>query len=51
MYRWTEIGCEDMDWIQLVQDRVQWQALVSTFGFHKRQEMSWLLLLLLTSQK
>jgi hypothetical protein len=24
----TEIGCEDMDWIHLVQDRVQWQALL-----------------------
>jgi hypothetical protein len=23
------IGCEDVDWIHLVQDRVQWQALVN----------------------
>jgi len=23
-----EIGCEDAAWIQLVQDRNQWQALV-----------------------
>jgi hypothetical protein len=25
-----EIGCEDMDWIQLVQDRVQWRTFVNT---------------------
>jgi hypothetical protein len=25
-----EIGSDDGDWIQLVQDRVQWQALVNT---------------------
>jgi hypothetical protein len=25
-----EIGCGDVDWTQLAQDRVQWQALVVT---------------------
>jgi hypothetical protein len=25
-----EIGCNDMDWIYLAQDRDQWRALVST---------------------
>jgi hypothetical protein len=24
-----EIGCEDVDWIQLAQDKVQWWALVN----------------------
>jgi hypothetical protein len=24
------IGCQDVDWIQLAQDRVQWQDLVNT---------------------
>jgi hypothetical protein len=23
-----ETGCEDVNWIQVVQDRVQWQALL-----------------------
>jgi hypothetical protein len=26
----TEIGWDDMDWIDLVQDRDQWRALVNT---------------------
>jgi hypothetical protein len=33
-----EIGWDGMDWIDLVQDRDQWRALVNTvmnFGFHK----------------
>jgi len=25
-----EIGCEGVDWIHLIQDRVQWWALVNT---------------------
>jgi len=25
-----EVGCGDMDWIQLVQDRDRWLALVTT---------------------
>jgi hypothetical protein len=25
-----EIGCDGMDWIDLVQDRAQWRALVNT---------------------
>jgi hypothetical protein len=25
-----EIGCDGMDWIDLVQDRDQWRALVNT---------------------
>jgi hypothetical protein len=25
-----EIGWDDMDWIDLAQDRVQWRALVNT---------------------
>jgi hypothetical protein len=24
------IGCEDMDWIRLAQDRAQWRAVVNT---------------------
>jgi hypothetical protein len=35
-----EIGCEDVDWIQLAQDTVQWRDFVSTvmnFQFHKRR--------------
>ena len=26
----TAIGCENVDWIDLVQDRHRWQAVVST---------------------
>jgi hypothetical protein len=26
----TEIGCDDVDWIHLVQNRVQWRAVVYT---------------------
>jgi hypothetical protein len=26
----SEIGCDDMDWIDLAQDRDQWRALVNT---------------------
>jgi hypothetical protein len=26
----SEIGCDDMDWIDLAQDRDQWRALVKT---------------------
>jgi len=25
-----EVGCEDMDWIDLAQDRDRWRALVNT---------------------
>ena len=25
-----EVGCEDMDWIDLAQDRDRWQAFVNT---------------------
>jgi hypothetical protein len=25
-----KIGCEDVDWIHLAQDRAQWQAVVNT---------------------
>jgi hypothetical protein len=32
-----EIGCEDMDWIHLIQGRNLWQFLVNTIIFHKRQ--------------
>jgi hypothetical protein len=44
--RWVDIkmdlketGCEDVDWIHLAQDRVQWWVLVNvvmSLGFHKR---------------
>jgi hypothetical protein len=30
-----EMGYEGVDWTQLAQDRVRWQAPVKTFGFHK----------------
>jgi hypothetical protein len=38
MHRWEfnirmdrrEIGCEDVDWMHLAQDRDQWQALLNT---------------------
>jgi hypothetical protein len=26
----SAMGCEDVDWIELVEDRIQWQALVNT---------------------
>jgi hypothetical protein len=35
-----ETGCEDVDWIHLDQDRVQWLGLVNTIlklQFHERQ--------------
>jgi hypothetical protein len=25
-----EIGCDDLDWIHVAQDRVQWRVLVNT---------------------
>jgi hypothetical protein len=28
----NEIGCEGFDWSYLVQDRMQWQALVTLIG-------------------
>jgi hypothetical protein len=42
-HRWTdnikmdlrEIGWDDMDWIELAQDRDQWRALVSTVMNHR----------------
>jgi len=33
-----EVGCGDMDWIELAQDKNRWRAVlnaVRTFGFHK----------------
>jgi hypothetical protein len=38
-----EVGCEDMDWIELAQDTDRWRALVNTvmnFGFHKIRGIS-----------
>jgi hypothetical protein len=35
-----EVGSEGMDWIELMQDRDRWQALVSVFQFHEMQEIS-----------
>jgi hypothetical protein len=40
-----ETGWEAVDWMKLVQDRDQWQALLNmiwTSGFHKTQGISWL---------
>jgi hypothetical protein len=34
-----EIGCEDVDWIHLAEDRVQWWVLVNavmSLRFHKK---------------
>jgi hypothetical protein len=39
------MGCGNVDWINVAQDRILWQALVNTEmdnGFHKRQRFSWL---------
>jgi len=38
-----EVGCRDMDWIELAEDRDRWRALVSAvmnFGFHKMRGIS-----------
>ena len=41
-----EVGCEDMDWINAVQDRDRWRALVNAvmnFGFYiMRGFIDWL---------
>jgi len=30
-----EVGCEDMDWIDLAQDRDRWRALVNTVTYFR----------------
>jgi len=38
-----EVGCGNMDWIELAEDRDRWRTLVNTlmaFGFHKMQGIS-----------
>jgi hypothetical protein len=37
-----DIGCDDVDWIRLALDSVQWWAFVSTVmtsGFYKKREI------------
>jgi hypothetical protein len=39
--KWTlKIWNEDVGWTRMVQDRVEWRALVSTAKFHIRQVIS-----------
>jgi hypothetical protein len=48
------MGWEDMDWIDLAEDRNRWQALVNmviNFGFHKMRGISWLAKKRLASQE
>jgi hypothetical protein len=33
---------EDVNWIHLAQDKLQWQAHVNTFRFHKKWDISYL---------